>query len=479
MSVIGTLAVNVTARTSQYSRGLKDARNDTKLFRDSVENAAKSINMFSRLVVGSAIVGAGRKFAGLFLATAESIDHVAKTATKLDIPTEKLVGLSHAANLTGVQTNKLEMSLQRLTRRVSEAATGSGEAVNALKELRLDAAELNKLSPDQIFYRVADAMQNVEGRSNKVRLAFKLFDSEGVDLVNTLDLGSKGLAELQKEAESLGKTFTNEEAARLEKFNDELARLKDLAGGIGQRLVIDIAPAASEAVEGLRLVLEKVEAPSSTSILNGPNEQNSILYRFYDRMFQRMGVSMGGGDGVGEDDINRRLQRDAGQRNFAGGNSRRQAQLNAAAEGLAMQRRRDAAEQSEHKRRMKMMTDAVGEFAGTLRKESPKIVRTIGRTVGEINEKGVGGLADIAIKFGIDQQINNRAAWVKPEFQRFQSGAGRTSELGTAEAFRDLRKNMNPAVNIARDQLAEQRKANTILAAIADAEPIQVMEGGL
>lgn len=478
MSVIGTLAVNVTARTSQFSRGMKDAREDTKLFRDSVERAANTVNMFSRLVVGSAIVNAGRSFAGMFLKTAESIDHVAKTAAKLDVPTEKLVGLSHAANLTGVASNKLEMSLQRMTRRVAEAATGSGEAVGALKELRLNASDLIKLSPDEMFYRVADAMQGVEGRSNKVRLAFKLFDSEGVDLVNTLDLGSKGLAELQREAENLGKTFTNEEAAKLEQFNDELARLKDLAGGIGQRLVIDIAPAASEAVEGLRLVMEKVDAPSS-SIANGPNEQNSILYRFYDRMFQRMGVAMGGDDGVGEDDINRRLQRDAGRMNFAGGDPRRQAQLTAAAEGLAMQRRRDAAEQSEHKRRLKMMTDAVGEFAGTLRKESPKIVRTIGRTVGEINEKGVGGLADIAIKFGIDQQINNRAAWVKPEFQRFQSGAGAAVELGSAEAFRDLRKNMNPAVDVAKSQLAEQKKANSILAKIADAEPIQVFEGGL
>ena len=66
-------------------------------------------------------------------------DALAKTADRLGLTTEALAGLQHAAELTGAGTKTLDMALQRMTRRIGEAATGSGAAKDAITELGLSA----------------------------------------------------------------------------------------------------------------------------------------------------------------------------------------------------------------------------------------------------------------------------------------------------------------------------------------------------
>ena len=77
-----------------------------------------------------------------------AVDELGKVSDKLGISTERLAGLQHAAELTGNSTRNLNLGLQRMVRRVAEAAEGTGEAQNALAELGLDAKELAQLSPD-------------------------------------------------------------------------------------------------------------------------------------------------------------------------------------------------------------------------------------------------------------------------------------------------------------------------------------------
>ena len=152
------------------------------------------------------------------------------------------------------------MGMQRMIRRVSEAAVGLGEARGALEELRLEAKALNQLTPDQQFLRIADALRGVENQSDRVRLAFKLFDSEGVALVQTLQHGSGAIRKWMDEAERIGATFTGEEAAEVEKLNDALTKLGASTRGLKTQILIDISPTAtkyidklSESVQGFRL----------------------------------------------------------------------------------------------------------------------------------------------------------------------------------------------------------------------------------
>ena len=197
-----------------------------------------------------AAVGAG----GLGLLISNSLkatDALAKTAGKIGTTTEALSALQYAGKITGVEVNTMNMALQRFSRRASEAAMGTGEAKGAIRELGIDARDLVQLPLDQRMLVLADAFDGVKSETDKLRLAFKLFDSEGAALVNTLGLGRNGLSELLGEARALGAVMSSEAAAGVEDANDEFLKLNTIFKGIIDQTVAALAPALEFIVESL------------------------------------------------------------------------------------------------------------------------------------------------------------------------------------------------------------------------------------
>lgn len=489
MSVIGSLSVNVLARTGMFEKGMKDSRREVSRFADGVDRASRTITNMGRLMTaGIAMVGVQR-LTGAFLEQAAAIDGIAKTSAKLDIATEKLIGLQHAAEQNGIATNTLDMGLQRMVRRVAQAAQGTGEAVKALEDLNLNAAELNKLSPDQQFYRIADALNAVENQSDKVATAFKLFDSEGVALVNMTREGAKGLAAMQAEAEKLGMTFSKEEAAKVEKFNDELDRLKKLIGGFTRDFVIDVAPAAMEAVEGLKLIMQGVANKTSgmaggafKPFADGPNANNSLIYRGTFALAQWAGVGVAGNDAL--TDAERLALQKRRSQTINEGVARRQdvmsnfrrtgiwkdsQQLEAERKGLMKYIRKNVTETA----------DTAKKFLDVVREKTPKLADSIQQTATNVNQASRAlwfqqAAKQLGFKFGKPDKEKE----TKLVRQMFQSGAGGALEYGTAEAFRAARANQNPVVTIVREQLAEAKRQTDFLKQIAEQEPIVIQEEG-
>ena len=222
-------------------------------------NAIKKV-AFSMQTALIAVGVAG--FGYLVKKSLETTDALGKFADKIGIGTAELGGLRHAAELTGVATTTLDMGLQRMVRRVSEAANGSGEAKDALIELGLSAKALNTLAPDQQFRAIADAMEGVAGQGNKVRLAMRLFDTEGVSLVNTLKGGSAALIEMEKEAERLGISLNRDLVKGVERANDALTNFSSFIGGVFTRTIAELAPAIESITEQLQAWFEMKAASS-------------------------------------------------------------------------------------------------------------------------------------------------------------------------------------------------------------------------
>jgi uncharacterized phage infection (PIP) family protein YhgE len=227
--------------------------NDVKIeitAQDKTKKAVSSVNKGfsalkrSALGVTSAIASALAAVSGV--SSFKSIDALAKTADKLGLATEALISLRHAADQTGVGANTLDMALQRMTRRIAEAAQGTGEAKDALRELGLGARALASMSPDEAFKEIAGAMKEVDSQSDKVRLAFKLFDSEGVNLVNTLALGKSGLNEMASEADSLGMTLSRIDAHKVEEAGDAISRAISFVEGLVNKIVVTLSPAVTD-----------------------------------------------------------------------------------------------------------------------------------------------------------------------------------------------------------------------------------------
>jgi len=232
--------VNITIRAfDKTKKGFGSAANGLKAIAGSV---------FS---LRTALVGvAGAAGFGLLVRSSlNATDSLAKTAAKIGTTTEALGALRYAADLTGVATQTMDMALQRFTRRTAEAAAGTGEAKGAIKELGINAQELNRMPLDKRMIVLADAFEKVESESDRLRLAFKLFDSEGAALVNTLSQGSDGLKEMLGEAKVLGLTMSNTAAKGVEDTVDSLTKLKSLFKGVTDQTVAAFAPAIEMMVE--------------------------------------------------------------------------------------------------------------------------------------------------------------------------------------------------------------------------------------
>ena len=193
----------------------------------------------------TALIGAAG-LAGFGLLVKSSLstsDALVKTASKIGTTADALAGLRYAAELTGVATTTMDMALQRFTRRTAEAAMGTGEAKAAIKELGINAQELNRMPLDERMLVLADAFSGVRSESDRLRLAFKLFDSEGAALVNTLSKGREGLAEMLGEAKALGLGLSRDAAKGVEKANDEFTKLGSLFTGVTRQVTAALAPA--------------------------------------------------------------------------------------------------------------------------------------------------------------------------------------------------------------------------------------------
>jgi len=240
---IGGLYISLSAGTARIAKDFKKANGIVGQFKRKTTKAMKAVanSMFSFKGAIAGLVGSAGL--GLLVKTSlDSVDALAKTSDKLGITTEGLAGMRLAAELSGVASNTLDMALQRMVRRLSEAAAGTGEAKDAIKELGLDAQKLAAMAPDEAFQKIAGAMENVTSQSDKVRLSFKLFDSEGVALVNTLALGEDRLRAVAVEADALGLSVSRIDAAKIEAANDSFTRLGGVTKGLGNAIAANVSP---------------------------------------------------------------------------------------------------------------------------------------------------------------------------------------------------------------------------------------------
>jgi hypothetical protein len=236
-NTIGKLVVTLGANSAQLMSELKKTKKHTRDWSSDMKSVAK-FSAASFAAVSVAAGGAAVGVIALVEANSDAIDSLGKTADKLGVTTEALQILRYQGELTGVAISTTDMALQRMTRRTAEAAQGTGEAKDAIKELGLNAEELARLSPDQQFYAIAEAMKEVESQGDRVRLAMKLFDSEGVALVNTL---VSDLDAAEQKFESLGATITRQQVAMVEGYNDAKKDLDYLFGSFGQKLTVYLA----------------------------------------------------------------------------------------------------------------------------------------------------------------------------------------------------------------------------------------------
>lgn len=278
---VGGLHIDLSADSASFKKDMAEAQ---KAVRSSSARMNKSLGSVERSFLSSS--RASKKFssganslklalggvlggAGILAVTKASLnmaDSIAKTADKLGVTTDMLQEMRYAAELTGVAQNNLDVGLQRFTRRASDAANGNKQLADTFDALGVSLRDGNgnMRSTDAILYDVADGLNGIDNQADKVAMTFKLFDSEGVALVNTLGNGSQALEGMRQEARNLGIVMEEDLLRQAERTNDQFSRMSHILKTRVASSIIEITPKieqlAQRFIDSVPHIVEGTEA---------------------------------------------------------------------------------------------------------------------------------------------------------------------------------------------------------------------------
>jgi hypothetical protein len=237
---------------NSLDKGLRIASSKLKAFGQSVAS------------MGTKIAGVGSAILGPMLAATYQFasfgDRIQKQALKIGIAAEALQELRFAADHAGVATEVLDKALIKLQKGIAEAAIGSGEATKVLAELGLDPKQLKAMPVAQQMGIIADRMQSVKSQADKIRIAMKLFEEEGVGLVTMMADGSSGLAKMAEDARKFGLVLSQADVDKAAELTDALSDVKNQFKGIMMQVGAALAPVFIDILNAIKPILADVIA---------------------------------------------------------------------------------------------------------------------------------------------------------------------------------------------------------------------------
>lgn len=249
----GTLAVNLIARTAQFRSDMRGATGVVGRFSSSVTG-------IGRKMAGAFGIGGLLSGGGLILAMKQqidSIDALGKKSKLLGLTSEELSEMGFHARKSGLEMRAFEMGVQRAIRKVGELTRGVGEGAKALTDLGFSAADFAGLTGGESVTKILDALSKEMDASVRLSKAQKIFDSEGIALLN---LGGRANIEAGRaEGRGLGATITAEQVVRAVEAKDAMERLSTTLDAAVRDIALDAMPGLTLAIDALTVWVRSLD----------------------------------------------------------------------------------------------------------------------------------------------------------------------------------------------------------------------------
>ena len=193
----------------------------------------------------------------------QTVDAQAKLAASLDTTVESIQVLTRAGDLAGVSMGQIEQATMQLTRRLSQAAAGTGPAVDALDRLRLSAAELQALPLDQRIALIQDRLAEFVPDAERAAVASQLFGDRAALMFTRIDTAT--LRQATQDVRDFGVVVSDQDAAQIERTNDAISRLGLVWSGLSNQLAVAAAPAL-EGVANAMAAVARTTGPLGIAI---------------------------------------------------------------------------------------------------------------------------------------------------------------------------------------------------------------------
>lgn len=223
---------------------VKQALKTFSLIEGEAKNMTEKIQGAFAAITGGAIALMIYKYA-------EAADETNKLARRIGATAEELQEYDYVAQRSGVTTDLMRNSLEKLQGKVSDAANGNKDMTATLKELGIEARAFAAMPLGDQMEAIAKGFQGLKSDGDRTRLAMKLFEEEGRGMVTVFEGGAEAIAKMRDEARGFG-LYSSEDAAVAEEFNDRLLDAKMSLGAIQKLVSIELLPSITEMLVAFR-----------------------------------------------------------------------------------------------------------------------------------------------------------------------------------------------------------------------------------
>lgn len=250
--VVGDVAIKVGADTTSVVTGMRKAE--------------ASLNKFA-VGAGVSLAGVATAMVAMTKASMANIDVLAKQARALGLSTQAFQKMAMVAGEAGVEAGALSNMLGRMQKNLDDLSQGTQAQVDTFQRLGLSMQELQGLSPDEQFAKIAESLDSIKDPAAKAALSMDVFGKAGRAGINMLsDYGAKAneAAEFQNR---FGIAVSQVASDNIESANDAVGRLGMVMEGLGNRMATIVAPAVlatanaiisfAAAVVGAKVTLEE------------------------------------------------------------------------------------------------------------------------------------------------------------------------------------------------------------------------------
>lgn len=242
----------ILAIKDNVSPGLKNINKNFKALNKATNNLSRNLGNVAKMtvlpLVGSfAAVGASIKSCVTDLH--EYGTSLFNTSKALGIASDDLAKFRYIAQLSGSSAEQMDAGLRVLNKNIANSAAGKNkDFLKMLEKLNISFknADGSIKTAAQLMPELAEAMKSQTTQAQKAYIAQTAFGKSGADLIQTLERGKEGFAELSKDAEKYGLVIGDDAVdaslALDDALNHQNAALKGLKLTIGSQLIPTIAP---------------------------------------------------------------------------------------------------------------------------------------------------------------------------------------------------------------------------------------------
>lgn len=262
------LAAKITLDSSEYERGLDNAKGKTNGFASVVGNGLKTaakVGVAAVAAVGTAttlMAGAIVKGVG---ATAEYGDNIDKMSQKMGLSIEAYQEWNAVMQHSGTSMESMQTGMKTLANAVENGN-------KAFQRIGLTQEELANMSQEEIFDATIAGLQNVEDETERTYLAGQLLGRGATELGALLNTSAEETQAMKDRVHELGGVMSDEAVKSAAAYQDQLQDMQTAFSGLSRNMLSEFMPSMTTVMGGLTEIFSGNSGTGLVMIEDGINQ---------------------------------------------------------------------------------------------------------------------------------------------------------------------------------------------------------------